>query len=234
MPGKAGKWIILVFLICLAPAAWALDTAPYELTGEYWTVLDPLFTRKLDLTTTPEELEDAKARAVEELLEEVRYLLSGQIYGFTFAYTPSDKARTVEEDFIVEPIARIPRGDGNLRVREADIEEDVLTLLVRYHLDEYQRARIERWMTNTLPSSTGDGSADYFLEGAQGRLEAVRRGIKEAVRNYLRKREFNKPKRIEGKVLLLETPRLFFAGGQYVARIRVKLDIEDIERYETF
>jgi hypothetical protein len=233
MPGK--KSIILtLFLACLASAVWALDTAPADLLGEYWTVLDPLFTRSLDLATTPEELEEAKDRAVEELLEEVRYLLSGQIYGFTFAYTPLDRARTVEEEFILEPTARIIRGDRNLRVREADIRNDILTILVRYRLDEFQRSRIERWMTNTLPSSTGAGSADFFLEGSPGRLKAVGEAVKEAVRNYLRKREFNKPKRIEGRVLLLEAPRIFLDEGRYVARVRVKLDVENILHYETF
>ena len=233
MSGK--KSIILILLIvCLASAAWPLDTAPSDLLGEYWTILDPLFTRKLDLTTTPEELEAAEDLAVEELLEEVRYLLSGQIYGFTFSYTPSDRARTVDEEFILEPTARIVRGDRNLRVREAKIEEDILTILVRYRLDEYQRARIGRWMTNTLPSSTGAGSADFFLEKAPGRLEAVRRGIKEAVRNHVSRREYNKPKRIEGRVLLLEAPRIFLDEGRYVARVRIKLDVEDILHYETF
>ncbi|MFP4564726.1 MAG: hypothetical protein ACLFRY_15605 [Spirochaetia bacterium] len=233
MPGK--KSIILtIFLACLASHGWALDTAPSDLTGEYRTILDPLFTRSLDLTTTPEELQEVKDRAVEELLEEVRYLVSGQIYGFTFAYTPLDRARTVEEEFILEPIARIIRGDRNLRVREADIRNDILTVLVRYHLEEFQRSRIERWMTNTLPSSTGAGSADYFLEGSPGRLTAVGEAVKEAVRNYLRKREFNKPKRIEGRVLLLEAPRIFLDEGRYVARVRVKLDVEKILHYETF
>jgi hypothetical protein len=232
MPGK--KATILVLLVFLAPALGALDTVPYDLTAEYWTILDPLFTRKLDLTTSSEELEEAEERAVEELLEEIRYLLSGQIYGFSFIYTPLDRARTVEEEFVLEPIARIVRGDEALRVREADIDEDVLRILVRYHLEEYQRARIERWMTNTLPSATGAGSADYFLEGTPGRLEAVKRAVKEAIRNYLRRREFNKPKRIEGRVLLLEAPRIFLDEGQYVARVRIKLDLEDIQHYETF
>ncbi|MFQ3621364.1 MAG: hypothetical protein SNJ78_10540, partial [Spirochaetales bacterium] len=44
-----------------------------------------------------------KEELYERILEEARYVFSGMVYGFVFSYTPSDKARRVEEEFLLEP-----------------------------------------------------------------------------------------------------------------------------------
>ncbi len=62
--------------------------------------------------------------AEKTLLEQARVLLSGMVYGWSFSYIPGDKARRVEESFVLTPLAQIPWGSPRLRVTETEVDGD--------------------------------------------------------------------------------------------------------------
>ncbi|MBN2051121.1 MAG: hypothetical protein JW760_11785 [Spirochaetales bacterium] len=192
------------------------------LSGAFWVEYEPIVAG----VAYPQSEEEA-ARLI---LEEARFVFSGMIYGFTFRYTPSDTAREVEETFALEPIHAIPWGDENLRITGGRVDREFYRAEVLYRLEDFQEGYLSYWSSNTLPSSSGMGAGDLF-QGTEGKYDALREGVKEAIRNYLRPRFFNKPREITGEAVLTEAPYVIIDAGRYHARVRVKLDIRELRPY---
>ena len=77
-----------------------------------WCELEPMVQEYEDY---PLSTEEAQRRA----LEEAREILSGMVYGYRFRYTPGDRVRSIEEEFLLTPVAEIRWGDPNMRVADA-------------------------------------------------------------------------------------------------------------------
>ena len=65
--------------------------------------------------------------------------------------------------------------------------------------------------------------------GHEGKMEAYRRALKEAVREYARPRMRNKPMRLEGELLLIDTPSVSIVAGRYAAKMRCKISLREDE-----
>jgi len=194
--------------------------------GEFWLQIEPYMREG--------EIGPASNRVlVETLLKEVRWVISGMIYGFDFVYRPSDNKRAVEELFQAELKAEIPQGDPALRVRETRIEEDRVFLDIRYLLRGSQELMRRSWMSNTLPDCEGTGKGRYFT-GPEEKITAYKEGMKNAIREYLRARKYNKPKEIRGELLLYEIPRVIIKSGDYLAWVKIKLSIKEIKDYRVY
>ncbi len=194
--------------------------------GEFWLQIEPYMREG--------EIGPASNRVlVETLLKEVRWVISGMIYGFDFVYRPSDNKRAVEEIFQAELKAEIPQGDPALRVRETRIEEDRVFLDIRYLLRGSQELMRRSWMSNTLPDCEGTGKGRYFT-GPEEKITAYKEGMKNAIREYLRARKYNKPKEIRGELLLYEIPRVIIKSGDYLAWVKIKLSIKEIKDYRVY
>ena len=76
--------------------------------------------------------------------------------------------------------------------------------------------------------------AESVFAGVSGKIAAFEQSIKEAVRGYARKRVFNKPREINGEVLLWEEPRVTIDSGDYVSTVRIKLFIRELIPYSVF
>lgn len=192
------------------------------LDGEFWTDEDRIIHAA--------DAEEAELR----VLMEGRYVFSGMLYGYDFRYVPSDRTRQVAEEFALTPVAQIPWGDPRLRVistrRRSD---DAFVVRLRYDMAPFQRARYEAWRSNTLTPASGLGRAD-LMEGLQGKIDAIEAAIKEAIRDHMRGRTFNKPRVITGRVLLEKPPRVGVASGEYVARADTFLVIDAVEHYSAY
>jgi hypothetical protein len=188
--------------------------------------LAPLFPEGAELPLT----EDA---AIRRALEEARYILGGMLYGFRFEYVPADRAREVEEQFSLDPVAQVPFGDEHLDVVDSSMADDELRAQVRYRLQDFQRARLRSWRSGAIAELATNGSADLW-EGPEARRKAVENAIKQAVRSHLRSRTRNKPKRATGSVLFATEPRIYVDSGAYVAELRVKLRVKQVEPYSVF
>ncbi len=207
--------------------AEALENTPEKLYGTFWYEAEPM---------TIEEAQygpPSRREAIKQMLEEARFAFSGMIYGFSFVYTPSDRARGVEEIFDLEPAAVIPWGEDGLRIRDTREEDGIVRVSVSCSLEEHQKLRIQLWSANTFPAATGTGSADYFA-GPPEKIKAHKEPMKEAIRGYLRKRIYNKPKEIRGRLVLQEAPDCRYASGEYVSTVRIKIDFEEIVEYTRY
>ena len=221
-PAKFLPWLLL---FCSVPVFGQFDR-PVWLEDEFWAELEPVVQDSEDYPLTKEE-------AASRLLEEALYVFSGMIYGFRFVYVPSDETRRVKEEFLLEPVYQLAWGDPGLQVRQSRKEGDMLIARVRHNLEEYQIDRIEGWKSNVFPVSSGRGSAS-IMKGYKEKITAIQKAIKEAVREYARQKVYNKPRRVTGEVLLLETPRIIIDAGSYNAFVKVKLKKVDLLPYSGY
>lgn len=211
-----------LFLLLLSAAA----LFPQDfLAGSFWVEYNPI--------VAGTEYPQSDTEAARLALEEARYVFSGMIYGFSFRYTPSDMSRRVDEIFELEAIHSIPWGDRSLRVLGGTVDREYYKAEVLYELRDFQRQRLDYWDSNTFPSASGTGIGDLFI-GREGKYEAIREGVKEAVRNYLRPRVFNKPREITGEAVLAEVPYIVIDAGGYHAKVRIKLEVREVQPYPVY
>lgn len=195
------------------------------LSGELWWELEPLNETAVKPISA--------AEAMEAVLKEAVYVFSGMIYGFSFLYTPSDRAREVKEIFILEPQATIPWGDPALKAYEARKEKDRYFVRFRYACTQRQEQWMYRFNIDSARSASGTGKSNYFL-GPQERPAALREAIKEAIRESLRNEIFNKPKEIRGEVILSDVPKIGIVAGNYQAQVRVRVVIKELVPYHMY
>ncbi|MFW6288276.1 MAG: hypothetical protein ACOC2Q_00680 [Spirochaetota bacterium] len=193
---------------------------------ELWSELDPIVADGGE-RPIPREV------AIERLLDEAVFVLSGMIYGFRFVYAPSDPTRRVAEQFELDPYAEIVRGDPRLEVLQTWVEESRLYARIFYTLDEQQAGWYRGWTSAANASASGTGKSP-FIAGPGAKPGATRDAIRMAIRNHARGLEFNRPRRISGAVLVADAPRSVVRDGNYETRIAVLLQIDSITRYENY
>ena len=164
------------------------------------------------------------------VLEDAAWIISGMIYGFDVIYTPLDLARDVDEHLEVTPVASIPWGDEKLEIIDTWVSNGKFSLQVRYFPDHSQITRLKLWQSNLFPDAEGIGNVSFF-SGYQGRVESIKTGIKEALRNYLRIRNTNKPREIRCRVLLSEAPYTILDAGGYKSRIKITIKFTEVIPY---
>ncbi len=213
------RFLFPVLLLLSASGAAAEDL----LSIEIWTEVQPMsFSPDADNTLNETD-------AYRQLFEEARLIFSGMIYGYEFAYVPSDKARGVPEFLDVKPVAEIAPGDKNLRYVTGELADNRLYGRFTYALQKFQSARRESWQTIAVPAEFGRGEGKVWSGG--GKKASREQAIKEALRNYLRPRIFNKPREIRGEALFLEGPTMSIQAGMYVSTVTVKVKIKEIVPY---
>ncbi|MFW5744302.1 MAG: hypothetical protein ACOC2D_13585 [Spirochaetota bacterium] len=220
----AGTVLLLAAACAFCPQARATEDP--ILVVELWSELDPLVADGGE-RPVPREV------AVERLLDEATFVLSGMIYGFEFTYVPSAPSRGVEEVFELDPYATIVRGDPRLQVLQTWVEADRLYARITYEVDSEQAGWYRGWTSAANPRSRGVGRSP-FIGGPTAKPEATRDAVRVAVRNHARTLELNRPKRITGAVLIAEAPRVVVRDGSYEATLPVLLQIDSIERYELY
>ncbi len=179
------------------------------------------------------EEQQAKLPPIQELDEIGRFVLGGMIYGWKFSYTPSDVLRRVDEFFSMEPVQEINRGDPRFYLSSIKPQYPHLSCWAEFTLDESQSLWTSRWDSVLFKPSNGRGKADRTLE-MQGIKKAYSQAVLLAVREQARKLVKNKPKEINGEVLLRDNPRLFVDEGYFVADIKVLINIVELVPYRTF
>ena len=191
-----------------------------------WSELEPLIAESSEFPLSIET-------AVEKALEEARIFFSAMIYGYRFTYTPYDKTRGVKEWFDLSPLSEIKWGDPNLKALYTDKKGDRLYTKLAYHMERFQAARRTSWGSNTRPSSSGRGNFS-LLEGTSAKLSSFKEAVKQAVREYARKRVYNKPKEITGEILLWDEPKTIITAGTYSTAVRIKLFINKLTPYRIY
>lgn len=217
----------LGFLFPLASQTILNEEFWYEYQPEVWG-----WESRKDKQEVPDLQAFTREELYDRILEEARFVFSGMVYGFTFSYTPYDKARKVEEEFLLEPYRWIQRGDPNLRVWQVRAEGSRVFVRVRYALWDFQEPWYQGLRSNILPAAAGKGEAPFY-KGPEGRVQAIREGIKHAVRDYARSIMYNKPQALKGLVVLDAAPRVVLDSGVYRAEVgRAIVRLEEVKRYK--
>ncbi len=186
----------------------------------------------IDLDTSWESLSPLGFTEARELADtEAGFLLSGMVYGYTFSYRPLDRTRGISEEFILESAAEL--GTRLPPPVDARGRENRAMLLYRYYPEKEEYLRISSWLSAAIPSVIGYGEGRYIL-GHEGKMEAYRQALKEAVREYARARIRNKPRRLEGSLFLIDTPTVGVQAGKYTVRMRLKISLREVDAYKTW
>jgi hypothetical protein len=190
-----------------------------------WTELEP----PMSDSAGPAEPEALR----QDLLEQARTLLSGMIYGYSFVYTPSDRARGVADRFELTPLGEVAWGDPRLSVAWVQRQEPRLAARIAYEMAEFQAARRRAWSTNILPTATGRGEHSMF-GGREARVGALTKAIEQALRDYARGRIDNKPRELSGELVIWEPPYTILGPGAYITTVKIKLRIDEAVPYRVF
>jgi len=169
--------------------------------------------------------------AASALLAEARWTFSGMIWGFSYSYTPSDRARSIDERFELAPLAPEASAAMMPRAVAARLDGTVLYATVEFYPDASQRAELASWKASSA-AAQGRGRAPFLAPGA--RRLAVEDAVREALRAYLRQVTHNKPREVRGTVALAAPPRLSLLEGSWVASARVLARVDEIVSYGAY
>lgn len=177
---------------------------------------------------------------LDALLEEMQTVFSGMVYGWSFTYRPTDKERGVTEALDVTPLGRIKGTTGSVDTARAlavstriDEQSGLLTVVFRYYLPAFEASRRQAWASSNLDQAAGTGKSKA-VDRLESRLDALRQAVKEAVRNLLRPKIYNRPQEIVGEALLREVPRYSLQAGQYVCSARFQMRILNVREYPAY
>lgn len=161
------------------------------------------------------------------------FLLSGMLSGWTFEYTPSDKARRVQEYFEFEEIQPFDRSVNSISYHNPMVDEAKLMVWAYCDRTDTQKIVYERWNTITHPKVKGIGEASVE-KGFDGIKEACGNAVKNGVREYWRTYEKNKPKEISGSILVVGNPRIYIKEGKYIVDLDFFMETDRIIRYSVY
>jgi len=172
-------------------------------------------------------------KAINSLLEEARWVFSSMIYGLRFEYVPYDAARAVAEEFRLDPVHQIPWGDQAMSVSNGRYEEGIYYADIEYRVSEQQMPWIYSWEGNTLDDIISSGSGSLFF-GSEGKIASIKETVKQALRDHLRPRIYNKPSKISGTARLSSVPIFSMGSGEYRCKARVTIRFSEILEYKVY
>ncbi len=230
--------ILLMFFLPGIPVFSQQDLPVFSADLFYMTESLPDFNLPSDSATGSKAAE--KKQGEREVLKEAVYVFSGMIYGFEFSYTPGDLRRNVEEKFSINQISVINWGDPGLKIRKrgpvnsaGGAERNRVNISFLYYTEEKQRSWLQYWSSGSFPLIGGKGEGG-FSEDFAGKAEAIEKGVKEALRSYLRGRVHNKPQKIEGEFVFAEAPVIIYSGGTYQSSVKIRVNIKKISPYSVY
>ncbi len=166
----------------------------------------------------------------EKFIEDIIEVVSGMIYGWQFSYTPSDIRREIKEIFALTPVALIKKGDTSMKFRDNWVKDYIMYQNIVYQLADFQKKRVKSWHSVVVPTSNGEGEASLYEEN--GKSLSLHEAIKDSIKKEFQSRGKDKPRSIEGQILLKENPRLFIKSGAYKTQVEVLLIYKDIREYK--
>ena len=171
--------------------------------------------------------------AITRIKEQSSYIISGMTYGWNFSYTPSDKLRGVQEYFEMKPIQVLGEDAKNIRYENLFFDDNYVRCTVEFSRSPDMIHALKRWVSVVNPkiSSFGEGSASEGFEGFQ---KAFADAAKNAIRSWAQGKTKNKPKEIEGSLLLRGEPSIKIENGFYKVKLDFFLQASTIDMYTEF
>lgn len=170
---------------------------------------------------------------INRIKEISEFLIDGFVYGWSFVYTPMDKARGVDEYLEIKVIDNVEKTEGKIEYSSPWIDEYRLNCWVDYKRTPFQIQNYYLWSSIQNPTIQGRGYADLIL-GFEGIKKASEEALKDAIRKYFRNTIKNKPKEISGSVLIRKIPTIGIDSGRYVINLDFFLECDRILHYKLF
>lgn len=170
---------------------------------------------------------------ISRIHEVAPFLISGMVYGWNFVYTPSDKARGVEEFFEITEIQPLNPPYEKITYVSPWIQDNRLNCWCEYTRTEPQIQNYYLWSSIQNPVIHGRGYGK-IEKGFDGIKDAAQDAVKEAVRDYYRAIIKNKPKEISGAVLVRNIPTIGIKSGQYIINLDFFLECGRILEYKLY
>ncbi len=229
----------LIFSISLtAQEASQID----QLRIQVWADLDP-FPGSFDSPSSVGQSESFQPQADDKLAifeyainrtkEITPFLMSGMLNGWMFEYTPFDKTRRVEEYWSFEEILPFNPSINHITYHAPKAMDDRLVCWAYCNKTPMQKQEYEHWSSIVHPHIKGIGKGPVEA-GFEGIKEACSQAAKNAVREYWRTKIKNKPKEIDGKLLLIRNPRIYIKDGNYVVDLDFFLETDKIIEYTLY
>ncbi|MBQ0039916.1 MAG: hypothetical protein KBS64_05775 [Treponema sp.] len=171
--------------------------------------------------------------AIERSRQVAPFLLNGMINGWSFEYTPYDKRRGVKEYWEMNEIKEFDPKMNPVEFHDPEPMDGKLVSRVYCNRTKVQQEEYKRWCSIVHPHIKGIGRGSVE-KGFDGIREACSMALRDAVREYWRTLEKNKPKEISGTVLLIRDPRIYVRNGQYVVDLDFFLETDRIIKYTQF
>ena len=229
---KAFSKIILVVLILLCQSVVLFAQTPSVVRNirlPLWAELDAY----PGLEKSADENEGQFDFPIKQMRKIAPFIMSGMVYGWNFVYVPYDKARGVEEYLEVTEIVSSDVIKGGITYTSPWISDNNLNCWVEYTRTDSQIQNYNLWSSIQNPVIGGIGYASVE-KGFEGIEEAAREALKDAIRNYYRKTIKNKPKEINGAVLIRNFPTLGISSGRYVINLDFFLECGKIIEYSVY
>ena len=217
--------IALFCALCVAGSADAQARGP-DLRAEFWADAEAV-PQKGDPWPTDE------ATQLRRLRDEAAYVFAGMTSGFEFEWSPSDKARAIAESFTLKPLSSISADEPRLTVEPSRRVKGDLYAYVRYSPSSLESLSLESYGRDPWRSAQGNGAVD-FIRGVAGRRAAYEDAARDAVSNLLRMLSPNKPRRVRGRLVFAEAPRITLTDGFYAVRLKARIDVTEVLPYELY
>ena len=224
---------MLIFLIgMICPLFSQTPSVIRNIRLPLWAELDAY--PGLELSEEGEEEDRSQfAFPISQMHKIAPLIVNGMVYGWNFVYVPYDKARGVEEYLEITEIVPEEVIRGGIKYSSPWIENNNLNCWVEYVRTDSQVQSYNLWASiqNPVIAGIGYGSVEKGFEGIE---EAVRESLKAAIRNHYRKTIKNKPKEINGSVLIRKFPTLGIDSGRYVINLDFFLECGRIVEYSVY
>lgn len=191
---------------------------------------------ELDAYPELKEAQDTNSGIFDYSVERIKtispYLVNGMVYGWNFVYVPSDKLRNVEEYFEITPIAEI-KDDRNIQYEKPWVQDNLVHVWAKYEKTPEEIWSYRTWNSISTKKASGSGSG-AVSKGFEGITEAAKNAVKDGIRSFYRPIVKNKPKEIDGKIIISKEPVIGIKEGQYVIKLDFLLESDRIIKYTQF
>jgi len=223
----------LLITFCLYAQGLEWGNHPYVIRGEVYVDLEPIYMGHVDYEY-PLSAETAGRRA----LDESSLFFSAMIFGWSFNYTPGERARRISESLELTALGEITSGDPALRVTDAKIKNSQLKLWADYQLNDSHQRRMAVWRTGTIKNAQAVGYSPVILDEYPGWIAVKKLALEDsaraALRATLRGSEKNRPKEVTGFISLASFPRFYVEAGRWAASCRFRIQIIEIIPFASY
>ncbi len=164
----------------------------------------------------------------ENLIKLASDSLSSMIFGCDFVFVPNSYLNQVEQEFSYTHKGRIDPQQIKIQTQTKNPE---LTLsVIHYSPNPYEKSKREFWRKAKAWDSHGKATIS-MREGKDIQQVAIDLAIKDAIIGLYKKDLIGKPRMIEGSFILVEAPLLGIVSGEWVAKVKIRLQTAEIAPY---